>query len=85
MVGATLGHYRILAELGAGGMGEVFRAEDTLLKRQVALKILPLQVSNSPERLARFRREAESLAALNHPGIVTIYSKLWFTVFKLNT
>jgi tetratricopeptide (TPR) repeat protein len=74
MVGATLGHYRILAELGAGGMGEVFKAEDTLLKRQVALKILPLQVSDSPERLARFRREAESLAALNHPGIVTIYS-----------
>ena len=74
MVGKTLGHYRILAELGAGGMGEVFRAEDTVLKRQIALKILPLQLSNNPDRLARFRREAESLAALNHPGIVTIYS-----------
>ena len=74
MVGATLGHYRILAKVGEGGMGEVFRAEDTVLKRQVALKILPLEVADNPERLARFRREAESLAALNHPGIVTIFS-----------
>lgn len=74
MIGNTLGRYRILEKLGAGGMGEVYRAEDPRLKRQVALKVLPAEFASSPERLARFQREAQALAALNHPNIVTIFS-----------
>jgi TolB-like protein/Flp pilus assembly protein TadD len=74
MVGRTLAHFRITGRLGAGGMGEVYRAEDTTLKRPVALKILPAEVTGDPARLARFRREAESLAALSHENIVTIHS-----------
>jgi len=74
MIGQILGHYRILEKLGAGGMGEVYRAEDLTLKRQVALKILPLQIAESPEKIERFQREAETLAALDHPNIVTLYS-----------
>ena len=65
MVGQTLGHYRILEKLGEGGMGVVYRAEDTTLKRQVALKVLPAELSSSRERLERFQREAEALAALD--------------------
>lgn len=74
MVGTTLLHYRIVRALPSGGMGEVYAAEDTRLHRLVALKILPAAVANDPDRLARFRREAQAIAALNHPHVVTIYS-----------
>lgn len=74
MIGRTLAHYRIKATIGAGGMGEVYRATDTKLGREIALKILPLDMAGDPERLARFQREARTVAALNHPNIVTIYS-----------
>src|SRR5215831_4056086 len=74
MVGQTLSHYRILRPLGAGGMGEVFVAEDLKLGRQVALKVLTRETAHDPDRRARFEREGRSIAALNHPGIVTIHS-----------
>lgn len=74
MIGRTLAHYRINAAIGAGGMGEVYRATDTKLSREIALKILPPDMARDPERLARFQREARTVAALNHPNIVTIYS-----------
>jgi len=73
MIGTTLSHYRITEKLGAGGMGEVYRAEDTNLDRQVAIKVLPDIFSGDPERLARFEREAKLLASLNHPNIAAIY------------
>ena len=72
--GNRLGSYEILAPLGAGGMGEVYRARDHRLGREVAIKVLPEDVAGDAERLTRFEREARALAALNHPGIVTIYS-----------
>ena len=72
--GTKLGHYEILAPLGAGGMGEVYRARDSTLDRDVAIKVLPAALSTDPGLLARFKREARTLAALDHPGIVTIYS-----------
>jgi eukaryotic-like serine/threonine-protein kinase len=72
--GTRLGPYEILTPLGSGGMGEVYRATDTRLGRDVALKVLPAEVGHDPERLARFRREAKALAQLDHPNIVTIYS-----------
>jgi eukaryotic-like serine/threonine-protein kinase len=71
--GARLGPYEILSALGAGGMGEVYRAKDTYLKRDVALKILPDAFAADPDRVARFQREAELLATLNHPNIASIY------------
>src|SRR5713101_4666994 len=71
--GTRLGPYEILAPIGAGGMGEVYRARDTRLKREVALKVLPDVFAGDTERMARFQREAEALAALNHPNIAQIY------------
>ncbi len=73
MIGQNLGHYRIEAQLGAGGMGVVYRATDTKLGRQVAIKVLPELFAKDPERLARFKREAQMLAALNHPNIAAIH------------
>src|SRR5215831_7813755 len=71
--GSRLGPYEVLAPLGAGGMGEVYRARDTRLGREVAIKVLPAGLSADPERLKRFEREARSASSLNHPNIVTIY------------
>src|SRR5437899_1509260 len=71
--GTRLGPYEILAPIGAGGMGEVYRARDTKLKRDVALKVLPEAFARDPGRMARFQREAEVLASLNHPNIAHIY------------
>jgi TolB-like protein len=74
LIGRTLAHYRVVSSLGAGGMGEVYRATDTKLQRDVALKVLPPDTASDPDRLARFQREARAVAALNHPHIVTIFS-----------
>ena len=71
--GTRLGPYEIVSALGAGGMGEVYRARDTRLKRDVALKILSESFASDPDRLARFQREAEVLATLNHPNIAAIH------------
>ena len=73
MTGRTLGGYHLRALVGAGGMGEVYRAHDTKLGRDVAIKILPRAFTSDPDRLARFEREARMLAALNHPNICAIY------------
>ena len=72
-VGSRLGHYDVTALIGEGGMGQVYQATDTKLNRQVALKILPEAFATDPDRLARFQREAQVLASLNHPGIAAIY------------
>lgn len=73
MLGRTLGHYRVLEKLGEGGMGEVYRAHDTKLGRDVAIKVLPAAVARDPERLARLEREARVLASVNHPNVATLY------------
>jgi serine/threonine protein kinase len=71
--GDQIGNYKVLSLIGRGGMGEVYRALDTELDREVAIKVLPAALANDPERLARFEREAKVLAQLNHPGIAAIY------------
>src|SRR6266404_50313 len=71
--GSRIGPYEVLSAIGAGGMGEVYRARDTKLNRDVALKVLPPAMAGDPERLRRFEREAQMLAALNHPNVAAIY------------
>ncbi|MEZ4387173.1 MAG: protein kinase [Candidatus Krumholzibacteriia bacterium] len=88
MIGQTLAHYQVTALLGKGGMGEVYRATDTKLGRDVALKLLPPGVAHDPERLARFQREARTLAALQHPNVASVYGlesvgELTFLVMEL--
>ena len=73
MLGRQLGHFRIEGPLGAGGMGEVYRARDTRLDREVAIKVLPEAVARDPVRLARFEREARALAQLSHPNILAVH------------
>jgi eukaryotic-like serine/threonine-protein kinase len=73
VIGSTVQHYRISDKLGEGGMGEVYRARDTRLERDVALKILPADVANDPERLRRFQQEAQATAALSHPNILVVF------------
>src|SRR5271156_6853287 len=71
--GAKLDSYEVLGPLGAGGMGEVYRARDSVLKRDVAIKVLPSFFSGDPDRLRRFEQEAQAAAALNHPNILAVY------------
>jgi eukaryotic-like serine/threonine-protein kinase len=73
MIGETLNQYRITGSIGAGGMGEVFRARDTRLNRDVAVKVLPKDFAADADRLRRFEQEAKTLAALNHPNVLTIH------------
>jgi serine/threonine protein kinase len=73
VIGKTLGHYQITSRLGKGGMGEVYRAKNLKLGRDVAIKVLPEEFARDADRLARFQREAKLLASLNHPNIAAIY------------
>jgi serine/threonine protein kinase len=70
---SSIGHYRVVSKLGEGGMGAVYRATDTRLNREVAIKVLPTAVASEPDRLAPFTREAQVLASLNHPNIAAVY------------
>ena len=72
--GTWLGQYEVLGHIGTGGMGEVYRARDSKLNREVAIKVLPEQFVQDPERIGRFRREAQVLASLDHPNIARIYA-----------
>src|SRR5262249_42677387 len=72
-IGRQIGNYQFVSLAGAGGMGEVYRARDTKLKREVAIKVIPDEFSRDPERISRFQREAQLLASLNHPNIAAIY------------
>jgi len=86
--GQTLSFYEVLGPLGAGGMGEVYRARDTRLEREVAIKVLPEELADDEERLRRFEREAKTLASLNHPNIAGIYGvdevdDVWFLALEL--
>ena len=73
LIGQTLGNFEVLAKIGEGGMGEVYRARDTKLDRDVALKVLPREMSGDPERIARFQREARTLATLQHTNVASVY------------
>ncbi len=73
MIGQTISHYKVLEKIGQGGMGKLYRAEDTNLSREVPIKVLPEQFTRDPQRLARFEREAKLHASLNHPNIAAIY------------
>ena len=73
LTGATFGRYEILGKIGEGGMGEVYSAHDTVLDRNIAIKLLPSEINSDDERKSRFRQEARVVSALNHPNIITIY------------
>src|ERR1044071_4057766 len=72
-INSTIAHYRIVSKLGAGGMGEVYRARDSRLEREVAIKVLPTDFAKDADRLRRFEQEARATSALNHPNILTVY------------